>query len=263
MRLNHTCCRPSSFPLPSMTDSADSIHIEASFYHTSVGWSRWLFCVPFVGWLSSPVHDDHNACRIKFFRLVFEFHGGWVSYVQKDKPWTGQCRQIAFRAKHFGSGLSRSKCPERPAYTAKNRMVAQDVIQQIFLCLKEAFWQLRRPQCFCHFFPPHSNYSLVGAAHTWTKGSAHFWFFLASWVGIIRQTCSSVKFTSEYLIKNNHSSTTYVTAHSSMGIWGEGLYLAIREQARLAGDDDRLSGVGLRNMLVSWAVTWRAMGQTN
>ena len=31
-----TCYRPSAFPLPCMTDSADCIHIEASFYHTSV-----------------------------------------------------------------------------------------------------------------------------------------------------------------------------------------------------------------------------------
>ena len=32
----HTCYRPSAFPLPYMTDSADVHHIEASFYHTSV-----------------------------------------------------------------------------------------------------------------------------------------------------------------------------------------------------------------------------------
>ena len=36
MRLNHTCCGPSIFPLPYMLEAADSIHIEACLYQTSV-----------------------------------------------------------------------------------------------------------------------------------------------------------------------------------------------------------------------------------
>ena len=57
-----SCCRPSIFPLPCMTDSADSIHIEASFYHTSVSWLV-EFRKPLCGTAPSviPIQWGNNA----------------------------------------------------------------------------------------------------------------------------------------------------------------------------------------------------------
>ena len=44
----NTCYRPSAFPLPSMTDSADCNHIDACIYHTSVCvcvFKSWNFAI--------------------------------------------------------------------------------------------------------------------------------------------------------------------------------------------------------------------------
>ena len=53
-----SCCRPSTLPLPCMTDSADCNHIEASFYHTSV----------FVSWHILPVLNVDP--RYRYLRLI-------------------------------------------------------------------------------------------------------------------------------------------------------------------------------------------------
>ena len=62
MRLNYTCCRPSSFPLPSMTEEAVQNHIEACLYHTSV-YSLVDFRKPPCGTAPSviPIHRGSIA----------------------------------------------------------------------------------------------------------------------------------------------------------------------------------------------------------
>ena len=104
----HTCYRPSAFPLPYMTDSADVHHIEASFYHTSVS-SLVDFRKPLCGTAPSviPIKRGNNAnsCRCAFLTLLFLF----LSPCFLSLLTGADMSSFVFRVERFGNVVKGSK----------------------------------------------------------------------------------------------------------------------------------------------------------